>query len=344
MEKNRVKINENLINSILAQDVYNDMGNLVVCENTLVNPHILKKLYEFKIDNVLVYDSELIIDSFENAEFKKEYKKDVEIMKSIIQDIAAGKNVDYKKVETVSHDIYSKVNNSLSLVECIKAVKDVDSYTYSHSVNVSIYAMLLGKWLKFKEDELMDIITAGLLHDVGKAKIPLEILNKKGRLTDEEFEVMKKHPVLGYNIVKDLKEVPREVKQAVLMHHEKENGKGYPLGIKGNQKNHYSKIITIADIFDAITSDRVYKERQTPFDAFRELEKIGYDVVDPKIMLVFFANLPNYYIGSKVKMDTGEIGEVVYIPPQCIYTPIVRINDDFLDIAKETTKVMKKFI
>lgn len=344
MEKNRVKINENLINSILAQDVYTDTGNMVVCENTLISPHILKKLNEFKIDSVLVYNSELIIESFENAEFKKEYKKDVEILKSVIQDIAAGKGVDYQKVETVSHDIYSKVNSSLSLVECIKAVKGVDNYTYSHSVNVSIYAMLLGKWLNFKEHELIDIITAGLLHDVGKAKIPLEILNKKGSLTNEEFEVIKKHPVLGYNIVKDLKEISREVKKAVLMHHEKENGKGYPMGIKGNQKNLYSKIITIADIFDAITSDRVYKERQTPFDAFRELEKIGYDVVDPKIMFVFFTNLPNYYIGSKIKMDTGEEGEVVFIPPQCIYTPIVRINDDYLDIAKDTTKVIKKFI
>ena len=152
---------------------------------------------------------------------------------------------------------------------------------------------------------------AGLLHDVGKSQIPNEILNKKGQLTDAEFEIMKRHTVYGYEIIKNYKEVSFDVKRAVIMHHEKEDGTGYPFKIKGNQKNLYSKILTVADIFDAMTSERVYKERQTPFTAFKELENVGFDTVDPKVMMVLFENMPSYYVGSKVKMKNVVLSKAV---------------------------------
>jgi HD-GYP domain-containing protein (c-di-GMP phosphodiesterase class II) len=344
MEKIKVAITDDLINTVLAQDVYNDAGNMIVGENTEITAHILKKLYEFKIDSVYIYSSQGFFDNMVYNQIQIEYDKDVSNVKELLQDLAAGKGLDIAKVEEVSSNILEKVNESTSLFECINKVRQADEYTYLHSVNVALYSMLLGKWLNFDSAQLMDIVTAGLLHDAGKAKIPPEILNKKGPLTVAEFEVMKKHTVLGYNLIKDIPQINSEVKKAVLMHHEKENGTGYPLGIKGNKKNLYSKIITIADIYDALTSERVYKERQTPFDAFRELERIGFDAVDPRIMMVFFTNLPNYYIGSKVVMETGEVGEVVYVPSQCAYAPVIKVNNNFVDVAKENSKIIKEFL
>ena len=185
---------------------------------------------------------------------------------------------------------------------------------------------------------------AGLLHDVGKSQIPNEILNKKGQLTDAEFEIMKRHTVYGYEIIKNYKEISFDVKRAVIMHHEKEDGTGYPFKIKGNQKNLYSKILTVADIFDAMTSERVYKERQTPFTAFKELENVGFDTVDPKVMMVLFENMPSYYVGSKVKMKNGDIGEIVYVPNLCAYAPVVKVNDDFFDFSNEKQAFIKEFL
>ncbi len=351
MEKIRVKINDKLIDVKLAQDVFASRGNLIIPEETIITKHILKKLYEFKVEDVIVYKPEKALDIVESTEvntyelYYKEYSKDVQELKGVLQEIAAGKKLDFSKVDKISRNIYGKINNCFSFIECIKAVKSADEYTYTHSVNVSVYSMLIGKWLNFDENQLMEIILAGLLHDVGKSKIPPEILNKKGPLTFDEFEIIKKHTLYGYDIVKDQDEISNEVKKAILSHHEKENGKGYPMGLKGEQKNLYSKIITVADVFDAITSVRVYKDKKTPFDAFKELEAIGYDAMDPQVLMVLFKNLPSYYVGSKVKMNSGELGEVVFVPSQCIYAPVVRLEDEqFLDISKNRDKSIKEFL
>lgn len=348
MEKQYVKVNEDLINKTLAFDVYTDEGMMIIPTDTLITNYIYSKLQEFKIYYVYIYKTETVHESSFNItdinDDQKNYIDNINIVKDMIQDLASGKELDFIKAEQVSDKIYSKINDVGSLMECVNSIKISDGYTYSHSINVSVYSMLLGKWMGFNERQLGEITMAGLLHDVGKSQIPLEILNKKTPLTDAEFEEMKKHTIYGFNIVKELKDVDIEVKRAVIMHHEKENGTGYPYGIKGSQKNLYSKIITVADIFDAITSDRAYKGRQTPFMAFKELEKIGFDVVDPQVMMVMFTHMPSYYIGSKVKMKNGEIGEVVYVPNRCVYAPVVKVNDSFVDFSTEHDAYIKEFL
>lgn len=349
MEKIFLKVDEDIIDKTLAYDVYTDEGLMIVPTDTLITNYIYNKLKEFKIDRVYVYKSPAIHENnffnFENInQDQKKYIDNVNTAKTMIQDLASGKELDINKAEYISNNIYSKINDIGSLMECINSVKIADQYTYSHSINVSAYAMLIGKWMGLNERQLSEIIIAGLLHDVGKSQIPAGILNKKGRLSEEEFEIVKRHTIFGFDIVKKFEDISIEIKRAVIMHHEKEDGTGYPFGIHGNQKNLYSKIITAADIFDAITSDRVYKGKQTPFSAFKELEKFGYDVLDPKVMLAMFSNMPSYYIGSKVKMENGEIGEVVYVPNQCVYAPVVKVNNNFLDFAVEKEAYIKEFL
>lgn len=349
MDKIYVKVGEDILGSYLGEDVYSVGGNMIVPLNTIVTEHILKKLLEFRIDRVFIYNSNPVhgndyLSDEKVSEDQKKYIEDVNKAKQMLQDLASGRSLDFCKAEDISEHIYSKLNDCSSLMDCVNSVRIADSYTYSHLVNVSVYSMLLGKWLGFNKRQLKDIVMAGLLHDVGKAHIPLEILNKKGPLTDHEYEIMKRHTVYGYEIIKNNNEINMDVKRAVIMHHEKENGTGYPFGIKGSQKNLYSKIITVADIFDAITSERVYRGRQTPFTAFKELEHVGFDTVDPKIMMVMFTNMPSYYVGSKVKLKNGQIGEVVYVPNQCVYAPVVRVDENFLDMLVEKDQFIKEFV
>ncbi len=349
MRQNYVNVSEDIVGSFLGDDVYTAGGNMIVPGDTLITEYIVKKLQEFRINKVYIYKTNAIhgdeyLDNSVISDAQKKYIEDVNIAKIMIQDLASGKELDFSKAEDISGHIFSKINDCSSLMDCVNSVRIADEYTYSHLINVAVYAMLLAKWMDLSSNQVKDIVMAGLLHDLGKSQIPSEILNKKGPLTASEFEIMKRHTVFGYEIIKDIKDISNDVKRAVIMHHEKEDGTGYPFGIKGNQKNLYSKILTVADIFDAITSERVYRSRQTPFEAFKELETIGFDFVDPKVMMVLFSNMPNYYVGSKVKMENGEIGEVVYVPNQCVYAPVVRVNDNFYDFTYEQDSLIKEFL
>lgn len=349
MKRKYVSVDQNIIGSYLGDDVYTHGGNMIVPADTLINDYIIRKLEEFRIEKVYIYPTNTIYgdDYINNDKINNEQRKYIESVntaKMMLQELAAGRKLDFAKAESVSEHIYSKINDCNSLMDCVNSIRIADEYTYSHLVNVSAYAMLIGKWLGFKKKQIKDVIMAGLLHDVGKSQIPSEILNKRGPLNDLEFEIMKRHTVYGYEIVKDNNDISMDVKRAVIMHHEKEDGSGYPFGIKGGQKNLYSKILTIADIFDAITSERVYRGRQTPFVAFKELEKIGFDTVDPRVVMVLFTNMPRYYVGSRVKMDSGEIGEVVYVPNQCAYAPVVKVNEEYYDFYKEKDMMISEFL
>jgi len=349
MKQNYEKVSEDIIGSFLGDDVYTIGGNMIVPADTLITEYIIKKLQEFRIDKVFIYRTNAIhgdeyLGNEVISEDQKKYIEDVNIAKIMVQDLASGKGLDFGKAEDVSEHIYSKINDCSSLMDCVNSVKIADDYTYSHLINVSVYSMLLAKWMDLSKKQIKDVVMAGLLHDVGKSQIPSEILNKKGTLTENEFEIMKRHTIYGYEIIKNDNDICMDVKRAVLMHHEKENGTGYPFGIKGNQKNLYSKILTVADIFDAITSERVYRGRQTPFMAFKEMEKVGFDTVDPKVMMALFNNMPGYYVGSKVKMENGDIGEVVYVPNQCVYAPVIKVNDNFYDFTYEKEALIKEFL
>lgn len=349
MEREYVKVSNDIIDSILADDVYTHGGNMIVPSDTLLTDYIINKLMAFGVTKVPVYKSplvlgdEYILDKNIN-EKQKQYIEDINSAKKILQDLASGKDLDIGNAKYISNNIYKRIKEAGNLIECINSIKVADQYTYSHSVNVAVYATLIGKWMNLEKEQVKDLALAGLLHDIGKTQIPVEILNKKGPLTGSEFEIMKRHTIYGYEMIKDFSEISLDVKRAVILHHEKENGMGYPLGISGERKNLYSKIITAADIFDAITSERVYKEKQTPFSAFKELEKIGYDTVDPMVMGVMFDNMPRYYVGSKVKLDNGEIGEVVYVPNSCAYAPVIKINEDFLDFANEKEAIIRELL
>ncbi len=327
----------------IAEDVLNSSGSLIITKNTIVNETIRQRLVAFKVDRIAVCErTKIVNDDVYNPKadiitFKRKYQKSVNTVKAIINDLAAGRGLDNEKINEISSSLYENMYSNIAVTECLNKIKIVDEYTYSHSINVSLYSMLIGKWLELPESEIKLLMIAGILHDVGKSKIPIDILNKKGPLSQAEFEVIKKHPLFGFEIIKDNKGINKKVKEAVLMHHEKENGTGYPFGIISGSISSFAKIISIADAFDALTSERVYKKRQTPFDTFRDFERIGIGEgqYDPGILLKFIHNISQYYVGSRVRMSTGKFGEIVYVPPHNISNPVVRVEGSFVDLSAQ---------
>lgn len=330
-----MKLSECSNGEILSENLYDLEGSILVSKNSTINPYIAERLEEYKVDKVPVYISKEELSKRQIRNFKGLYKESVMTLKTIMNNLAIGKVVVPEKIREISDALYEYIDKGGISIEYIFEIKTKDKYTYNHSINVALYALLIGEWLGCSEEEKKNIIKAGLLHDIGKSRIPSEILNKKGKLTKEEFDIVKTHTTIGYTMAKDILSIDENVRQAILSHHERIDGSGYPQGLKGDEINSYAKILAIADVYDALISKRVYKEKSTPFEAVEELKRIGAYSFDVNILKVFFDNIVNYYLGSKVKISDGHIGEIVFIPPNNITCPVVKLGNTYVDLAKE---------
>jgi HD-GYP domain-containing protein (c-di-GMP phosphodiesterase class II) len=156
-------------------------------------------------------------------------------------------------------------------------------------------------------------------------------------LTDEEFEEIKKHVIYGYRLVENIPEVNKAIALGILMHHEREDGTGYTLKANGDQIHEYAKIVAVADVYDAMTSNRVYRAKQCPFEVFESIQNGNFGKLDLRITTTFLNCIANYYIGDLCKLSTGEEAEITYINPINISKPLLKIDNAYLDLTKETT-------
>ena len=317
-----------------AETIVNDYGSIVISEGTILDSHMIKKLVNLNYDKVRIIEKEFIASEISES-FNTSYNSSVNSFKTILFDAAIGKNISMDKVDKVVTSVVARLDEKRDIVRCINQIKSADQYTYTHCVNVSLLCMLLGKWLGFSKDKLIKLVQAGLLHDIGKSKVPTEILNKPSKLTSEEYEEIKKHPVYGYRMLEKEHEIDQEVRVAVLMHHERMDGTGYPTGAKGDQINMMARIIAVADIYDAMTSNRVYREKESPFEVFHIMEEEAVGKLDLTVVNAFLSNIAAYYVGDFARLSTGEVCEIVYINPRLVSRPIIRVDDKYIDLSKE---------
>ncbi len=328
---------------ILDQDVSAKNGALLATSGSRLSASLIIKLKEMGIQSVQIKGdfSEAELEALKISEVEaqtklyiEEYKEDLEGFHEIMDEISSGEDLKIEKINKMIDGFIQKDQTNFSILKCINEMKNFDEYTYTHSINVSIYAMLLAKCEKLSNKQIEHVMQAGILHDIGKAKIPNEILNKPAPLNDEEFEIMKTHSTLSYRIIQDIPAIDDNVKRAVLMHHEKENGHGYPLGASGTNLHLYERILAIADVYDALTSSRVYKKGMTAFQAFRIFEQMGIGHFDYNMMKEFIYNVACFYIGSKALLSDGRECEIVFIPPTSISCPTIKIDSVYLDLNK----------
>lgn len=243
--------------------------------------------------------------------------------------------------EITQHAIYPLIQRP-GIIGCLSLINTKDEYTYRHSVNVAIVAGIIGKWMGYEKKYLLELILAGLLHDLGKLFVPIDILNKPGKLDESEYDKIKCHPEEGYKLLAGTN-VAEAVRQGVLQHHERISGQGYPHGVEGSEICDYAKIIAVADIYDAITSDRPYSPKRTPFTAI----KIIVDqmlVLDPKVFSVFIENVRDSFVGSSVSLSDGSKGEIVCMKDRYSYRPIIRVSDSLLNLEKRHDIIIKEVL
>ncbi len=336
MRKVFVSVNDCKPGVQIAESIFNEYGAILVVENTILDEYILSKIKDLGLVKIKVidYNNDMVIVSGTEL-FKAQYNENLNTVKNILYDLSSGKSVDYNMVNHATDSIINRINENRDIVTCINDMREADDYLYTHSINVSLLVMLIGKWLKYDYYRIKSLVTAGFLHDIGKSKISAEILNKPGSLNTVEFDEMKKHSAYGLQIAEKIPNLNEDILKGILMHHEREDGSGYPFGLKSAQIHDYAKIIAVADIFDAMTSNRAYKKMECAFDVIERMQKENFGKLDHMVLQTFLKNIASYYMGDFVKLSTGDIGEIVYINPFNISKPIIKVDDVYIDLSRE---------
>ena len=223
----------------------------------------------------------------------------------------------------------------ISVFDMLLNMHNTEDSVCNHCIDVALICNILSRWLHFSETDQMMATACGLFHDVGKFMLPAGILRKPGKLTPDEFEIIKTHTTEGFHLLGRYSSIPEPVKNAALMHHEKCDGSGYPYGLKGDDIDRFSKIVTIADIFDAMTSERVYRAAMCPFSVIKYFEDDGIQKYEIKFILTFLENVSNAYLNHKVTLSNGMEGNVIFINPDNYSRPVVRTeNNEIIDLQK----------
>ncbi len=234
-------------------------------------------------------------------------------IRHIFKDIKRRGEISVNRVKQEIIPVIKSASSSPRIFELLHQTKRKEEYTYWHSICVGILSGLIGRWLRLPIDELEDLMISAVLHDIGMTMVPENILDKSGKLTSQEYNIMKQHTVYGHELLSSLDHIPDSAAIVALQHHEREDGMGYPHGLKGKQIHYFAKIVAIADIYHAMSSERVYHEATPFYLIIKQMQNDVYGTLDAHILLVFMDRLLQALVGKKVKLNNGEYGSILLI-------------------------------
>ena len=315
-----VQVRDLIPGMVIGADVYDSSGNLLFRAGTTINESAITTLQSYYIYNVFVEDASIPVaepvketsrsQQIKNSKEFKEFKAQFEDVVGNFQDQL--------------NDIVSRNTNSL----------DTDQIL-SQPMSLSLISGILARWAGYSPDDIRTAILSGVLHDIGKLVIPGTIIKKPARLTREEYEIVKNHTIEGYKILVSY-DVNENMKYSALMHHERCDGKGYPFQLKAIQINRFAKIVSIADVYDAMTSARCYRGPICPFEVIDIMMDEGLERYDTKLILTFLEHMGSTYLNNRVKLSDGSEGEIIFVDSRYPSKPLIKFDDGKLLSLKDT--------
>lgn len=336
---------------VVAADVYTKDNHLIISKDTALTDKVITRLVFYSILEISIFSFgsnteidfvkeestyyEQIKQSESFQRFHLAYQNAVNGFKQSLDDIVTGqKELDTKEFLADALKILSQSNSNIELFHMLHCMRSYDDTTYVHCLNVALICNIIGKWLNFNQQDLETITLCGLLHDIGKLMIPYNIISKPDKLTDAEYNTVKTHTLRGYNLLKG-RPIDKRIKYAALMHHERCDGSGYPYGFYSEQIDSYAKLVSIADVYDAMTSARVYRGPLCPFVVINIFETEGLTKYDPKFIMTFLEGIVMTYIHTSARLSNGEVGEIVFINKLDLSKPVVKVGQKYVDLSKE---------
>ena len=282
-----------------------------------------------------------------SKQFKKFEKSFLEVadgFKDKLKSIAeGGAEIDGRSMVDSITSLIEGDMTGVTVFDMLHNMRQYDDFTYVHSMNVSLICNVFGKWLGMTNEDVDILTLGGLLHDIGKLKIPDNIIRKPEKLSPAEYNIIKTHSLQGYNILKD-KNIDENVKQCALMHHERCDGSGYPLGLTDDKINPYAKIIAIADVYDAMTAARVYRGPLCPFKVIGIFESEGLQKYDGHYILTFLEHVATTYMNNRVRLNNGMEGDVIFMNRNQYSRPMLQCGDKFIDLSREPELYIETFV
>lgn len=337
----------------LGHNVYNSNGEILLARNVMLKDSYIHSLIKIGIPAVYIIDGHLPGFYADDVIDEKTRINTIKLTKKILTGTDLTKSPLNKthlaevkeNIHEIIDQLFLKPQTMVNMVD----IRSIDDYLFGHSVNVCVLSLITGISLGYSRDKLMHLGMGALLHDIGKTLIPAPLLNKPGKLTVDEFNAVKQHTQLGYTILSNSEP---QAALIALQHHERYNGDGYPHGLK--EIHAFSQITGIADVFDAMTADRVYRKAHPPFEAYEMLAGAGNFLFDYKFVRAFLANIAAYPAGSLVRLSTNEIAMVTDTTKgYSLYPKVMILFDEAgrqlqvpveVDMAKQTTATVVKIL
>lgn len=315
----------------LGRPIYNEKGTLLLGSGVAISARYLRRLKEMGYTSVYIHEK-----GYEDIEVKdvisdQTRREAVSTISETFDSVRQSENskraaLDKQKITGVADKIVDDLTRSSDQIMDLIDLKSFDNYTFLHSVNVSVLTVMTASHTgKFTGIELRDLAMGALLFDIGKAHIPLEVVQKKGRLSAEEFRIMKTHTQIGFEILQHKSNVKPLVASVALQHQEYYNGAGYPNGLVGEQIHLFSRLTSLADVYDSLTSDRCYKRRLPPHVGLDYLQLGSGTHFDPNCIKDFVKNVARFPVASTVVLNTGETAVVVQNRAENLDRPLVRV-------------------
>lgn len=325
-----VTLEEIRVGMIVDDDIFNErIGVILIAKDTVMTRRLINKLLIHKIKTVKIKEE---VNKYNyNEELMVSYSRVEEKLDNLFYDVRSGNKILVDEVFNEMKDFAQEVSKERDILSQMRLLNKKDDYTFNHSMAVSILSISLGKWANYTKEQIFDLAIAGLFHDLGKLKVPDEIINKPGKLTTEEYEIIKKHSFYSYEILLKTQKFSRDILLGVLHHHEKMNGSGYPNKLKAESIHEYAKIITICDIYHALVSQRIYKDKENPLKVADYIKDESFDSLDPYLSHIFLNNISKFYVGNRVLLSDGKTGTIVYIHPQDKTKVIVKTGENFIN-------------
>jgi putative nucleotidyltransferase with HDIG domain len=335
----------------LTEDIYNSFGLHVLSKGTTLSEKELSRMYQHQVDYIEIEWRPSQTANTEEAPNSK-YNP---ILRPLYNDAIAGAEQLFERALEEGRIYEEDLKQSFQpLVENFRAERDVvslllmlnsqDDYTYQHSVQVGMLSYYIARWIGWSEEETVRAGKAGFLHDIGKCKIADAILNKPGKLSQEEYAIIQNHPQFGYDILQNSFDDP-DIALAALQHHERMDGKGYPQGLTRENIHPMARIVAVADVYSAMISSRVYSVKKDLLHVLRELHQISFQELDPEVTHTFIRHMVPNFIGKKVELSNGQTGNIIMTHPTDYFRPLVQVGDQFVDLSvQQNLEIIKVFM
>ncbi|MGE8037849.1 c-di-GMP phosphodiesterase [Lysinibacillus sp. KCTC 33748] len=357
METIHVPISELRIGKVISEDIFANTQHPIIFKNTIISHEHFQVFFAFNISRVPVYkegvetqsevkETGLVVPTEPIPTFRKIYDNSVEQFKKEFKNWEAGAKVDIAKARKIILPLLEMVLEDRTIIFDLNEYSNPKDYLYHHCVATALISSVIAQKLSYDKGITIQVAIGGLLADCGMAKVHPRIRDKKTTLTEQEFNEIYKHPIYSYSMVKDVTILKDTMKEAIFQHHERLNGSGYPKGEKIANISTFAQIIAVADVFHAMTCERVYRTKQSSFKVIEMINESEFGKFDIKVVRALIDIVADLPIGTIVELSNLEQGEVMFVNKFAPTRPLIKLSQsgEIFDLGKNRTFYISRII